>query len=388
MNMNGFSAPPSASAPAPGAQAPMTAASCGGLAAAMPAAGAPAGAAPGGVTTAAAFMELLERFAALDPTATQNASKGTPTIPAALEAAVIPAGEEDGGSDGGANDEPWLALPELLQALVAAERPAAGNSPGAPLAAEISFRDGAAPTPDDAVHAARLSPGERKPGGENASLGLQLTPFDAQSVLPAPVTDGAPPLPTAPQAALESAAKSSPDGAAPAMPFTRAESGLAISHASPSPAASQAPETLRSEPLLRSLRESVGSPGWSRELGTELLLLTERGQQSASLKLAPEHLGPLEVRIAVREGEASLQFAASHADTRAALEQALPRLRELFAAQGLTIADAGIFHQESRHPTPEAGSTRAGAGNVPTEEPGIDAASASVRRIGLVDTYA
>ena len=49
--------------------------------------------------------------------------------------------------------------------------------------------------------------------------------------------------------------------------------------------------------------------------------MIDRGEQVASLRLTPENLGPLDVRIAVREGETTVWFGASHPETRAALEQ-------------------------------------------------------------------
>ena len=56
----------------------------------------------------------------------------------------------------------------------------------------------------------------------------------------------------------------------------------------------------------------VGAPTWNDELGTQLTWMAINGREAASLRLSPEHLGPLEVRISVREGEASVYFGASN----------------------------------------------------------------------------
>ncbi|MBC7984066.1 MAG: flagellar hook-length control protein FliK, partial [Candidatus Obscuribacterales bacterium] len=61
-----------------------------------------------------------------------------------------------------------------------------------------------------------------------------------------------------------------------------------------------------------------------------------------------EHLGPMEIQITVKDDRATVWFGASHAETRTALEQALPRLRELLQAQGLTLTDAGVFREPPR----------------------------------------
>lgn len=136
----------------------------------------------------------------------------------------------------------------------------------------------------------------------------------------------------------------------------------------------------------RTLHHQVGSSAWADELGTRMLLMSERGQHSASLRLSPEHLGPLEVRIAVRDDQASVWFGSAQADTRAALEQALPRLRELFASQGLALSDAGVFHESPREQARQPGSngtTLTGGGN----DAEVSASAVAVK-LGLVDAYA
>jgi len=136
----------------------------------------------------------------------------------------------------------------------------------------------------------------------------------------------------------------------------------------------------------RGLHNPVGSSAWADELGTRLALMADRGQHTASLRLSPEHLGPLEVRISVRDDQASVWFGASHADTRAALEQALPRLRELFASQGLSLADAGVFREPPRDQPRLAPSLSSSTEAGSTESEAI--ARVGPIRLGLVDAYA
>jgi len=82
---------------------------------------------------------------------------------------------------------------------------------------------------------------------------------------------------------------------------------------------------------------------WSRGLGERLLLMADKGLQSATLRLQPEHLGPMEIRIHVDDdGAAQVLFSAHHGQTREALESAIPRLRELLAEQGLSLSQASV----------------------------------------------
>jgi flagellar hook-length control protein FliK len=101
------------------------------------------------------------------------------------------------------------------------------------------------------------------------------------------------------------------------------------------------------------LRQAVGSPRWAEELGSRLVLMTTRGHQEGSLTLSPEHLGPLEVRISVNQNTAQVWFGAQHADTRAALAEALPRLREMFAEAGMSLGQAGVSQEAPRRQLPE-----------------------------------
>jgi len=121
-------------------------------------------------------------------------------------------------------------------------------------------------------------------------------------------------------------------------------------------------------------------------LGGQLTWMTQRGLESGSLRVSPEHLGPVEVQISVQNGDASVWFGASHPDTRAALEQALPRLREMFANQGLTLTDSGVSREsprQTRSPPPQSVSAVSAVG---TSDVSV---SAAVRlSLGLVDTYA
>jgi len=134
------------------------------------------------------------------------------------------------------------------------------------------------------------------------------------------------------------------------------------------------------------LKSPVGSPAWTDELGGQLTWMTQRGLESGSLRVSPEHLGPVEVQISVQNGDASVWFGASHPDTRAALEQALPRLREMFANQGLTLTDSGVSREsprQTRSPPPQSVSAVSAVG---TSDVSV---SAAVRlSLGLVDTYA
>jgi flagellar hook-length control protein FliK len=146
-------------------------------------------------------------------------------------------------------------------------------------------------------------------------------------------------------------------------------------------AADMAPQAASAE-----VRTPVGAQGWSDEIGTHLTMMAANGREAASLRLSPEHLGPLEVQISMKDGQANVVFGASNADTRSALEQSLPRLREMFAAQGLTLGNANVSRdapRDSHRPTPQSQGSR-GSSDASTD---MSVKRVTLSRVGLVDTY-
>lgn len=150
--------------------------------------------------------------------------------------------------------------------------------------------------------------------------------------------------------------------------------------------AGRAPHDAATRALPAPIQAPLTSPQWAPELAARVSWIVERGDQTASIQLSPEDLGPVEVRVAIREGEASIWFGAAHPETRQAIEQAIPRLREMLSANGLSLADAGVFQQAPRDP--QRGFVRADALRAAAEagEPGQ--ARIALRRQGLIDDYA
>jgi flagellar hook-length control protein FliK len=124
---------------------------------------------------------------------------------------------------------------------------------------------------------------------------------------------------------------------------------------------------------------------WADALAHRLVLMAREGESVASLKLVPVDLGPLDIQISVRDGEASVHFGAAHAETRAVLESSMPRLRELLSAQGLQLTNSSVSHQSGGQNRPER-SAASGSVNAVGEE--TEATTASIVSTSLLDIYA
>ncbi|MGI9271260.1 MAG: flagellar hook-length control protein FliK [Woeseiaceae bacterium] len=151
-------------------------------------------------------------------------------------------------------------------------------------------------------------------------------------------------------------------------------------------------------PTLGLIDTPVNESAWGDRVGDRLLLMASNKMQSAEIRLSPAELGPLRVRIAVDDGIANVNFNAQHAATREALEQAMPRLRELFAENGLTLQQSNIAEsdghgvQQGKHDQENAQATADAAAASMDEESDADSATTELilkpRSDKLVDTFA
>ncbi|MFP4182286.1 MAG: flagellar hook-length control protein FliK [Thiohalospira sp.] len=112
------------------------------------------------------------------------------------------------------------------------------------------------------------------------------------------------------------------------------------------------------------LAASVNGQGWDQALGERVVFMARNGIQSANVRLHPQNLGPLDIRVSVQNDQASVNFNVQNATTREAVEQALPRLRELFEQQGMDLVDVDVSDQdqqfaEERHSHPGGGEQQA-----------------------------
>jgi flagellar hook-length control protein FliK len=133
------------------------------------------------------------------------------------------------------------------------------------------------------------------------------------------------------------------------------------------------------------LSTPVHDARWADALAHRLVMMARDGESTASLKLVPVDLGPLDIQISVKDGEASVHFGAAHQETRAVLEASLPRLRELLGAQGLQLSNASVSHQSGGQNRSEKSSGPAAIGAVAED---TEVATAKAVSTSLLDIYA
>ncbi|MDR3055023.1 MAG: flagellar hook-length control protein FliK [Zoogloeaceae bacterium] len=93
------------------------------------------------------------------------------------------------------------------------------------------------------------------------------------------------------------------------------------------------------------LQTPVMSPAWAQEFGEKIVWMAKSGQQTAQLSLNPAHLGPLTINLNLDADKASATFTATTAEVRQAIEEAMPRLREMLAAAGVALGETSVGTQ-------------------------------------------
>ncbi|MGV7243820.1 flagellar hook-length control protein FliK, partial [Caballeronia sp. M23-90] len=143
----------------------------------------------------------------------------------------------------------------------------------------------------------------------------------------------------------------------------------------------------------------VGSSGWDDAFSQKVVFLSNAHQQSAELTLNPKDLGPLQVVLQVAGNHAHALFVSDHAQVRAAVEAALPTLREAMQASGIGLGSTSVsdgFAGKQASSGQQDGGGRpswTGSGSSGGGIGAVSDASSTVslplrRQVGLVDTFA
>ncbi|MBT8439665.1 MAG: flagellar hook-length control protein FliK [Gammaproteobacteria bacterium] len=90
------------------------------------------------------------------------------------------------------------------------------------------------------------------------------------------------------------------------------------------------------------ITETVGMADWGQGMGKQVVWMVNQNISRAEIRLNPANLGPIEVRIDMDNDQVNVAFTSRHAEVREAVEQALPRLREMLEEKGLNLSDADV----------------------------------------------
>jgi len=92
----------------------------------------------------------------------------------------------------------------------------------------------------------------------------------------------------------------------------------------------------------------------------QFALKDRQGETHLRLKLEPEHLGEVTVRLIYRHGEISAHFLASSPQAKEAIESSLPQLREVLVGQNLHLQSVSVSVGEDSDRLPQGDYRQAG----------------------------
>ena len=126
---------------------------------------------------------------------------------------------------------------------------------------------------------------------------------------------------------------------------------------------------------------------FDEDIGDAVRWMADQKIGHAHIKVTPNDLGTVEIRLRLDGDRVHADFSSAQAEVRQALENSLPRLRDMLGQHGFQLAHADVGQQ---HTPPSQG------GGAPTSEGGGDSAESAIetpRTVrmtarGLVDAYA
>ena len=86
----------------------------------------------------------------------------------------------------------------------------------------------------------------------------------------------------------------------------------------------------------------LGTTAWDNQVSQKVVWMVGGLDQTASLTLNPPDLGPVQVVLNVNNDQATVSFSSATPEVRAALENAMPRLREMLSDAGVTLGEANV----------------------------------------------
>ena len=94
------------------------------------------------------------------------------------------------------------------------------------------------------------------------------------------------------------------------------------------------------------MTREINHPRWQQDFAERIQWMHGKSLSAAEIRLNPQHLGPVSVRIDVnQEQQAAITFSASNAAVREAIDAAMPRLREMLNTQQLHLIQADVTQQ-------------------------------------------
>ncbi len=310
--------------------------------------------------------------------------------------------EESGAAEGAAEAAEAAAaattpVTDMLAFMASLTRPAAADAATVPT-------DAAAADAGDQQLKALESALENMTGaatgaGDEAAAGAAVTDELGKGVTLAAGVQRAPVDPNAPQALAGALPEGQQDAAQFQTQLRESQQQLATSvEEAPAPLAQLQAQAAKMADTVGNpaavpgdrIPARVGSQAWDNQVSQRIVYMVGK-EQAATLTLNPPDLGPVQIVLNVSNDQATVAFSAEQLEVRQALENALPRLREMMSESGIALnnatVDAGARQQQDEQRRTPGGAggngNLAGAGTGDEGEAALNEVAPRTRTVGL-----
>lgn len=107
------------------------------------------------------------------------------------------------------------------------------------------------------------------------------------------------------------------------------------------------PQVHFSPTVVQVLNAQVGTPEWQQQFNQQIVMFSRNGLQKAELRLHPEELGSLQIRMKIEDGQAQLHLASQNGHVRNVLENAMHHLRQALSDNGIQLTQSHVSSDSS-----------------------------------------
>ena len=142
------------------------------------------------------------------------------------------------------------------------------------------------------------------------------------------------------------------------------------------------------------ITQNIHKPEWGGAVGNRINWMIGNNIQSAQLRITPNHLGPVDIKISMEKDVVQVSFVSNHQVVRDALESSVPRLKEMLSEENLDLVnvDIGEKHLAEQDQASEDQASSSAQSNKVSSESDSDTLNESevivTSTSGLLDLYA
>lgn len=108
----------------------------------------------------------------------------------------------------------------------------------------------------------------------------------------------------------------------------------------------------------------VHDPRWAQQFSERVVWLARGDVQNAQINVNPAQLGPIQINISLNGDQMTAHFAVANQEVRQAIEDAMPRLREMLSGAGINLGQSNVGSQAQQQQQAQQESSQQ-AGNAP-----------------------